>query len=102
MSDLFSFLVLVFSIIFGSLFSDSVYFFKFQEGTHRIFATETRAVINGVDVGTSLTNDAFNVVITKGVPSQLSISGSPVVVYSSSIGGQLVASEVRHKSRLKF
>ena len=78
-----------------SVISDEFFFPPSQEGTHVIVATEVGAVVNGGGVGTSLNSGSFNVVISKGIPSKLNIDGSPLTVYSSSIGANLQAAEVR-------
>ena len=68
-----------------------------QEGTHVIVATEVYASVNGEGVGRSLNSGSFNVVISKGIPSKLNIDGSPVTVYSSSVGANMQATEVRQE-----
>lgn len=70
------------------------FLFHSQEGTHVIVASEVGAFVNGVGVGTSLHSGSFKVIFVKGRPSKLNVGGTPVRVYSSSIGANLQASEV--------
>jgi|AntAceMinimDraft_5_1070358.scaffolds.fasta_scaffold25996_3 hypothetical protein len=59
-----------------------------------IVASEVRAMVNGGDVGTSLNNGSFYIIVLKGDPSKLNIDGSPVTLYTSSTGANLLAAEV--------
>ena len=62
-----------------------------------ITVAEIEAFVNGAGVGKSLIATDFNVLITKGIPSRLFVSGSPVTEYASSLGGNMLAEEVRYR-----
>jgi hypothetical protein len=66
-----------------------------QVGTHTITVNETKAVVNGANVGTSLLGDSFDINITIGAYERLCVAGSPQTKYSPSFGANVLASEVR-------
>ena len=66
-----------------------------QVGTHTITVYETKAVVDGVDVGIALLSDSFDINITIGAYERLCVAGSPQTKYSVSFGANVLPSEVR-------